>query len=255
MSGVRARVRAELTAEIKAIARRQMADDGPANVNLRAIARELGMVSSAVYRYFASRDELLTALIVDAYNDLGDVSERADASVADERPDDVEARFLAVAHATYEWARTEPSQYLLLFGTPVPGYAAPDDTVVPAARFTTVMLHILDEAARQGATPAVEPNVPATASADLDRVREITATTAPDPIMIAGMQVWTGLFGAISFILNGQFRNVITDVDALFAEFARLLSRQVFHPGPRPARRREPAGRSVRRADIERRGC
>jgi AcrR family transcriptional regulator len=235
MAGVRARVRAELTAEIKAIARRQITDDGPANINLRAIARELGMVSSAVYRYFASRDELLTALIVDAYNDLGEVSERADASVADDHPGDVEGRFLAVAHAAYRWARAEPNQYLLLFGTPVPGYAAPDDTIVPATRFTSVLLHILDEAARQGATPAVAPEVPSTAVDDLERVRVLTGTTAPDAMMIAGMQVWTGLFGAISFILNGQFRNVITDVDAVFDEFARLLSRQVFQPAPNQA--------------------
>jgi AcrR family transcriptional regulator len=226
MTGVRARVRAELTAEIKTIARRQMAEQGPANLNLRAIARELGMVSSAIYRYFSSRDELLTALIVDAYNDLGEAGERADATVP---TDEVEARFLAVAHAAYRWAREHPSQYLLLFGTPVPGYAAPQDTIVPAARFTSVMLRILDEAARQGAVPAVAPLVPAGMSTDLQRIRDRTDTRADDELILAGMQSWTGLFGAIGFILNGQFHNVIADVDALFVELARMLARQVFH--------------------------
>ena len=226
MTGVRARVRAELTAEIKTIARRQMAEDGPANLNLRAIARELGMVSSAIYRYFASRDDLLTALIVDAYDALGEAGETADAAVA---PREVRARFLAVAHAAYRWACEQPSQYLLLFGTPVPGYAAPQDTVVPATRFTIVLLRILDEAARQGAVPAVGPVVPDGVRRDFQALRDSTGTGASDELMLAGMQSWTALFGAIGFILNGQFRNVIGDVDAMFAEFARLLAGQVFH--------------------------
>src|SRR5438270_9721147 len=67
---IRARVRAEMVDEIKAVARRHLAADG-ANLPLRAVARDMGMVSSALYRYFASRDDLLTALILDAYNALG----------------------------------------------------------------------------------------------------------------------------------------------------------------------------------------
>ncbi len=215
-----------MTAEIKAIARRQMAEQGPSNLNLRAIARELGMASSAIYRYFASRDDLLTALIVDAYNDLADAGERADAALPTAQ---VEERFVAVASAAYRWAREQPNQYLLLFGTPVPGYAAPQDTIAPAVRFTSLMLRILDEASRQGAAPAVAPMVPPSVAADLQRLRELGATHADDGLLLAGMQSWTGLFGAIGFILNGQFNNVIGDVDAMFAEIARLLARQVFH--------------------------
>ena len=214
-----------MTAEIKAIARRQIAEEGPANLNLRAIARELGMASSAIYRYFASRDDLLTALIVDAYNELGEAGERADAAVPGGQ---VEARFLAVAHAAYRWAREQPSQYLLLFGTPVPGYSAPQDTIAPAVRFTSIMLRILDEAARQGAVPAIAVVVPDSVVGDLQRLRDLGAAHAGDGLLIAGMQAWTGLFGAIGFILNGQFSNVIADVDAIFTEFARLLARQVF---------------------------
>src|SRR5215218_139210 len=79
MSGnsIRARVRQELTSEIKAVARRQLATEG-ANLSLRAVARELGMVSSAVYRYFPSRDDLLTALMIDAYHDMGDAIDAAE---------------------------------------------------------------------------------------------------------------------------------------------------------------------------------
>jgi len=76
--GVRARVRAELTREIAEVARQHLASDGAAGLSLRAVARELGMASSAVYRYFPSRDDLLTALIVDAYDALGEAAETAD---------------------------------------------------------------------------------------------------------------------------------------------------------------------------------
>ena len=91
-TGARARVRAELTQEILAAARRQLAEQGSAALSLRAVAREVGMVSSAVYRYFPSRDDLLTALIVDAYDGLGAAVERAVAKVP---ADDLAGRWLA----------------------------------------------------------------------------------------------------------------------------------------------------------------
>src|ERR687884_2050560 len=77
-AGARARVRAELTREITEAARRHLTTDGAAGLSLRAVARELGMASSAVYRYFPSRDDLLTALIVDAYDALGAATEEAE---------------------------------------------------------------------------------------------------------------------------------------------------------------------------------
>src|SRR5207248_3208991 len=74
----RDRARIELTDEIKAVARRHLAEHGSAALSLRAVAREVGMVSSAVYRYFPSRDELLTALIIDAYDAVGERAEAAE---------------------------------------------------------------------------------------------------------------------------------------------------------------------------------
>src|SRR5215469_11240887 len=106
-ASIRARVRAEMTGEIKQAARRQLATEG-ANLSLRAIARDLGVVSSALYRYFASRDELLTALIIDAYNAIGEAGEHADAAIT-ERPD-LTRRWLAVATAWREWALAHPRQ-------------------------------------------------------------------------------------------------------------------------------------------------
>lgn len=120
--GARARARIEVTAAIKEEARRQLASEGPTKLSLRAVARELGMVSSALYRYFPSRDDLLTALIIDAYDSLGEAAEEAHAAVADGAP--VE-RWVAVGEAVRGWALAHPQEYALIYGTPVPGYSAP----------------------------------------------------------------------------------------------------------------------------------
>src|ERR1700733_1188918 len=95
---VRERARTELTREIKEEARRQLADAGADGLSLRAVARELGMVSSALYRYYPSRDELLTALIIDAYDAIGEAAERAAAAPAAGR-----GRWIAACHAIRDW--------------------------------------------------------------------------------------------------------------------------------------------------------
>ena len=159
MSGIRERARAATTAEILRLAREQLVTQGADGMSFRAIARELGMVSSAVYRYFPSRDDLLTALIIESYDHLGAAVEEADASVR--RRGDFRARWRAAAHAVRDWAMTNPSEWTLLFGTPVPGYAAPADTVGPASRYTVVLVRILTDmaAAGHGHTATVPPSL------------------------------------------------------------------------------------------------
>jgi len=208
--GIRARVRAEMIDEIKAVARRHLATDG-ANLSLRAIARELGVVSSALYRYFAGRDELLTALIVDAYNDMGEVAEAADAAVADRAQ--TRSRWLAVSRALRAWALANPAEYGLLYGTPVPGYAAPTDTIPPAARPVQVLGGILAEAGPPdgrdfGLSPALR--------AEIRRIAEVGAPGVGDAAMVRGLIGWTLLFGAISFELFGRMNNTIDERDEWF---------------------------------------
>ena len=142
-------MRAELTREIKDEARRQLAVEGAPALSLRAVTRALGMASSAIYRYFPSRDDLLTALIVDAYDAVGAAAEEADARCG---RDDFGARWRAVGLAVRDWALANPHEYALVYGSPVPGYRAPEDTVAPASRVTLVMAEIIDSAARAGAT-------------------------------------------------------------------------------------------------------
>lgn len=143
--GARARARIEVTAAIKDEARRQLASEGAAKLSLRAVARELGMVSSALYRYFPSRDDLLTALIIDAYDSLGERAEAAHAAVADAAP--VE-RWVTVGEAARGWALAHPHEYALIYGSPVPGYSAPEATVPAAARVGVLLIDIVRDAHR-----------------------------------------------------------------------------------------------------------
>ena len=143
----RERARAEITSEILEAGRRHLATDGAAGLSLRAIARDLGMASSAVYRYVASRDDLLTRLIIDAYDSLGAAAEFAmPALTARTWP----ARWSAICHAVRSWALTNPNEWALIYGSPVPGYAAPADTIGPASRVSILLVQILAEAAERG---------------------------------------------------------------------------------------------------------
>lgn len=143
--------------EITVTARRQLATAGAAGLSLRAVARELGMVSSAIYRYVPSRDDLLTLLIIDGYNAVGEAVERADARSTKNAAEDFAGRWLAVCRAVREWALAHPHEYALLYGSPVPGYKAPDDTVAAAVRDTVVFARVITEAHTAG---AIAPDAP-----------------------------------------------------------------------------------------------
>lgn len=222
----RARARAELIEEIKAAGRRQLAEVGASELSLRAIARELGMVSSAVYRYFASRDELLTALLVDAYDALG---AEVEAAAADRRGG-LEARWVRVATAVRSWAVAHPQEYALLYGSPVPGYQAPGDTVPPAARPPVAALGVVADAVAAGEVDLTSSApIPRPVRADLQRVREGLPGDLPDEVLVRALYAWTQVFGGISFELFGHFRNGVEAPADLFAHQARRAARLLLH--------------------------
>ena len=147
----RARRREDVEARVLEIGRQHLAEHGAAGLSLRAVTRDLGMVSSAVYRYVANRDELLTLLLVDAY---GAQSDAVDAAVGAAADQPWSARVLAAAHAFREWAVREPSRYALLYGSPVPGYAAPAEvTNEPGTRVIGALLTLVGEGVAVGDVP------------------------------------------------------------------------------------------------------
>src|SRR5262249_9687258 len=131
----RERYREQVREEVKTHAWAQVVTTGAMALSLNAIAREMGISGPALYRYFRNRDELITELVLDAYTDL------AAACQAAARPDDPPAgRLAAVAGALRQWALGAPHRYLLIYGTPVPGYQAPPAATVLAASIMTVLL-------------------------------------------------------------------------------------------------------------------
>lgn len=185
-------------ADILRIARAHLATDGAAALSLRAVARDLGVVSSAVYRYVRSRDELLTLLVIDGYDALGDAVEAALAQA----PDDPLERLRITGRTVRAWALAEPAWYGLLFGTPVPGYAAPADrTVVPGTRVILTLLRIIAAAHDRGllTRPAAAPPVTAALARDFRRIRDEAGVDLPDWALARSLTVWCGLFGAVSF--------------------------------------------------------
>jgi len=217
----RARAREAITAEIMEAARHQLAAEGAAALSLRSIARELGMVSSAIYRYVDSRDELLTRLIVEAYDSLGAAAEAA-VTASTGRPD--AERWVATALAIRDWALPRPHEYMLLYGTPVPGYAAPEDTVAPGTRVTLALLSIVRDAATAGRLSAttLAVDAPTQLTHDLERLGTVVDLRVPSPVLLATLAAWTQLFGLLSFELSNQTRGVVEDHAALFAATARL---------------------------------
>ncbi|WNV83981.1 WHG domain-containing protein [Umezawaea sp. Da 62-37] len=225
---LRARVRAEMTEEIKASARRHLATDG-ANLSLRAVARDMGMVSSALYRYFASRDDLLTALILDAYNALGAAAEAGDATVTDRA--DLRVRWLATCRAVRTWALTTPAEYALLFGSPVPGYRAPDDTIAAASRTATTLVRILEDGFHAGAiTDPATDDMPIEVRADMARLRDRLAPDLPEELLARGSMGWIQLFGAVSFELFGQLDNVVEAREPYFDHQMRQVATAIGIP-------------------------
>jgi AcrR family transcriptional regulator len=202
-ASIRARVRAEMTDEIKAVARQRLATDG-ANLSLRAVARDLGMASSAVYRYFASRDELLTAMIIDAYDALGTAAEGA-AGAGDYRD-----RFLGVCHAVRDWALANPHEWALIYGSPVPGYQAPRDTVGPAVRVILLIGAIVRDAATAGQVELGEP-IGGRLGAELTHIASEAAPGAPPQLVGSALAAWIQLCGAVSAELFGQLNNTIDE--------------------------------------------
>jgi AcrR family transcriptional regulator len=219
----RERARAEITGEILVAARRHLALDGAAALSLRAIARDLGMVSSAVYRYVPNRDALLTMLIIDAYDTVG---AQVEAAAGDCPRDDYAGRFLATCHALRAWALANPHEYALIYGSPVPGYAAPVDTVAPATRVPVVLLSILFDQTDDGAADpggALSPDV----VASIAPFREFAGGRASDDLLLRGLASWGTLLGTVSLELFGHLHNVVEEGEAARTAFFDHQMRQV----------------------------
>lgn len=219
----RERARAELMRDLLAAARARLVAEGAAALSLRAVARDLGLASSAVYRYVPSRDALLTLLVAESYDAVGQVCE--DAAAASRAAGHAPARrWLEVARAVRAWALADRHAYELIYGTPLPGYAAPQDTVAPAMRVWGVLVDVLVDAAADGSLrptgPDFDPAGVVTAGvhefgerrgawAELDDVQRRRAGAR-------SLTLFCSLLGAVSAELFGHLRGVHEDAGRTF---------------------------------------
>lgn len=218
--GKRQDARERIEAQIVELGRRHLVTEGAAGLSLRAIARELGMVSSAVYRYVASRDELLTLLLVDAYTELADAVDEAGAAQATWRD-----RLHAMAHAARGWAVAHPARWALLYGSPVPGYRAPaEQTVGPGTRVVGALFDAVGAGIEAGEISKTEAVVPQPLSSDFDGVREEFGFPGDDSALAKCFLLWAGLIGAISLEVFGQYgEDTLTDPVVAFDVQVKLL--------------------------------
>ncbi|MFD3914155.1 TetR/AcrR family transcriptional regulator [Streptomyces sp. NPDC058603] len=197
----RERYRTQVRAEVKERAWEQIATAGASALSLNAIAKRMGMSGPALYRYFASRDELITELIRDAYRSLADALRAASADGADPA---------GLAHVLRGWALEDPQRYLLIYGTPVPGYHAPEDITGISHEIMTTLLD---------ACTALAPDVPATPFSTHLEDHRVWAGDHPAPpaVLQLALTFWTRLHGVLSLELAGHFSGMGFDPALFFA--------------------------------------
>ena len=219
--GKRQDSREQLEAKIVDLGRRQLVDHGAAGLSLRAIARDLGMVSSAVYRYVSSRDELLTLLLVDAYADLADSVDRARDSEVELWSDDV----IAIAQAVRRWAVAHPARWALLYGSPVPGYHAPAErTVAVGTRVVSAFLDAVAAGIATGDIRLTNDLASQPMSSDFERIRQEFGFPGDDHVVAKCFLMWAGVVGAVSLEVFGQYgADTLTDPEAVFDGQMQLL--------------------------------
>ncbi|MER7730379.1 TetR-like C-terminal domain-containing protein [Streptomyces erythrochromogenes] len=207
---------AALAAAVKATARRHLLKAGASGLSLDAVARDGGLAATAVEAAFPHRDDLLTALVVDAYDASGAAMERADRAAADAGAP-AGARLLAAARALREWSFAHPAEFTLIYGSPVPGYHAPQDTVPPASRTPAVLAGILRSALESGELTPPRRTLPG----GLLRPEALElfggAPGAPfSDIVERGIALWSSLIGLLVFQVFSRTHDSVLDEAAYF---------------------------------------
>jgi AcrR family transcriptional regulator len=195
-----------------------MAAQGAAALSLRAIARDMGMTAPALYRYFQSRDDLVTALILDAFNALADTLEAARDTQPEDNP---AARLLATLNAYRDWALAHPADFTLIFGTPIPGYEAPRELTIPAAVRNYVALGTAIAGAMQRGVlvpPSEYSQFPPSIQAALESLRVDNHYDVPLSVLYLTVVILTQMHGLVTLELFGHTGPAVGDT----AEFYRF---------------------------------
>jgi AcrR family transcriptional regulator len=206
---MRERYRVQVRQEVKEAALRQIAEAGPGGLSISAIGKQLGVSGPALYRYFASRDDLLTELVIDAYHDLADTLTLATSDVSGHDP---RLRFDALARAYRSWAVAQPHRYRLLFGPPLPGYDAHGQRLIDAAqKAMNLLLDIVGASADHASHPPAQPLASQLAAWAQPHHPGMNAAVALQAVL-----AWSRLHGIVSLEIAGNFASMGLDPDQLF---------------------------------------
>ncbi|WP_035847390.1 TetR/AcrR family transcriptional regulator [Kitasatospora azatica] len=207
----------KLPAVVKAAARQLLVGLGAAGLSLDAVARDGGLAVAEVAAVFPQRDDLLTALVIDAYNGSGAAMEQADqAAVAAGASAGV--RLLAVTRALRQWSFDNPAEFTLIYGSPVPGYHAPQETVPPASRTPVVLAGIVRSALEAGELTPPRRAVPGPPLLLPEAVQLFGGVPeAPfSDIIERGIVLWSNLIGLLVFQVFSRTHDSVRDESAFF---------------------------------------
>jgi AcrR family transcriptional regulator len=210
MATPRQSAREQMMRDVVRVGREHLKTVLPADLSLRGVARDLGVVPSALYRYVRDREALITLLIVDAYDELGD---KVDAAIDAASRRSHRKRLEAAVLAARSWAVREPSRFALLYGTPVPGYAAPgEQTMEPGIRLAAALARVADDAWRAGKLREITAPLGRSVRTDMERLRQQYDIAMPVGNAARVYGLWSAVVGAILFDAFGQYgTDTLTD--------------------------------------------
>lgn len=226
----RAIKREETYEQIKSAAQKLIAEEGTSGLALRKIAREIGLVPSAIYRYYDSLDDIITALIVEAFQGLaGALAAARDAN----RTAPPTVQLMAVMVAYRQWALDHVTQFQLIYGTPIPGYEAPREITVPVASGSLqVIVEVLVDAIEQGACvpPPNYAHISDAQRAYFTGMLQAAEVVQDAPITESLLQAvylsthgWPRIHGLIHLEINGHIGPVAGDMDAHYLDHMRKM--------------------------------
>jgi AcrR family transcriptional regulator len=223
MSSRRERLRASTIEEIRSAALRRIAEHGATALSIRGVARDIGMSPAGLYRYYDGLDALLTDLITDAYTDLAVAVEDA---VSIDGPAD--ERFVAGAMAYRRWALLYPNRFLLIFGTPIPGYVAPEGgpTVAANRRMGEAFFEVAAEGWRRGemSAPALRRDVAPGERALADEIGQL-APGFPAHLVPTLIGAWAHFHGLVTLEILNQLHWMYPHPEAFYrGEVERMVA-------------------------------
>ncbi len=222
MTTRRDKARAATIEEIKQAALSQIAAEGTTALSIRGIARAIGMSPAGLYRYYEGLDALLTDLITDAYSDLAGTVEAAIADTSGGSGD----RFTAGVMAYRGWAVRQPNRFLLIFGTPIPGYAAPEGgpTVEANRRLGQAFFMVAAEGWNEGEIQKPRVERPITDS-ERDLAADIGAVAEgfPNELVPVLLGTWAHFHGLVTLEILEQLHWMYPDPREFFAGEVRRM--------------------------------